>query len=372
MGLGLVVVVAGGSGCDKEVLHGLTERQANEVVVALASIGIEANKVDDVSDEGVRFKILTSEETAVAATKMLLERELPRVEKRGLSDIYGEPSMIPTGTEERARFLQGVQGDLSITLEKIDGVVDARVHVVLPPDDVLSANNAEKQRGRAAVLLKYRKLQDKHAGTDADARKERDDYVELLLALENDVRQVQRAAGPGGLLLNVLGESEPVLKRVKKFLDDHTEGREAKAARADVIQLETNMAALLTNMRELSSLPKIKDLEPIASKIKQGEPAQRHLLALPFSSASVRSIIAGAVEGIGPDDVAVEFARVIETPTTQLVVRKEAGTINKNMMVALLVAGVVLGMLLGALIARLIGRPAKTAAKPAAPASKGG
>jgi type III secretion protein J len=58
---------------------------------------------------------------------------LPRPRAEGISDVFGKGSLVPSPTEERALYQGAISGELSQTLEAVDGVVSARVHVVLPP-----------------------------------------------------------------------------------------------------------------------------------------------------------------------------------------------------------------------------------------------
>jgi type III secretion protein J len=60
--------------------------------------------------------------------------------------------MVPTPTEERALYLHALAGELSRTVEAIDGVVAARVHLALPPQDPLRSGPGPAPR--AAVLVK--------------------------------------------------------------------------------------------------------------------------------------------------------------------------------------------------------------------------
>ena len=63
--------------------------------------------------------------------------------------------MIPTAAEEKARMVVGLAGELTRTLRSLPGVVDARVHVVLPDTSSLI-----DEKGKAAtttsVLVRYR------------------------------------------------------------------------------------------------------------------------------------------------------------------------------------------------------------------------
>ena len=111
-------------GCAREeLLHGLDERQASEVLVALAH-------------------------------RILAERELPRAKAPGVAEVFGKGSMVPTPTEEHALLLHALAGELARSVEAVDGVVAARVHLGLRQPDPLRPT--ERGAPRASLLVKCR------------------------------------------------------------------------------------------------------------------------------------------------------------------------------------------------------------------------
>ncbi|HEX9243566.1 MAG TPA: secretion protein [Anaeromyxobacter sp.] len=146
-----VLALAGCAG--DEVLHGLDERQANEVLVALDQGGVAASKArEDGAEE--RWRVEVSRGEAARAQRILAERELPRARAPGFGEVFGKGSMVPTPTEEHALLLHALAGELARSLEAVDGVVAARVHVGLRAPDPLRPG--ERGAPRASVLLKCR------------------------------------------------------------------------------------------------------------------------------------------------------------------------------------------------------------------------
>ena len=90
------------------------------------------------------------------AVDLLAALGLPRDKRRGFAETYGQPSLIPTPSEERARYLDATAGEIERTLETVEGVVSARVHLVLEETDPLAVDAKPKSAARAAVLLKAR------------------------------------------------------------------------------------------------------------------------------------------------------------------------------------------------------------------------
>jgi len=141
------VVVALAIGCSTPIQHGLDETAANEVLTALERGGIEASKARDESN---------GEVFVISALQLLQSLGLPRGRRSGFGEIYKQASLVPTPTEERARYLEALAGEIERTLETVDGVVAARVHLVLPEPDPLAVDGKPRVAAQAAVLLKAR------------------------------------------------------------------------------------------------------------------------------------------------------------------------------------------------------------------------
>jgi type III secretion protein J len=141
-------------GCaSEEILHGLDEPQANEVLVALDEAGVRAAKErEDGTDGG--WIVSVAARDAPRAQRALSERSLPRARPAGFGEVFAKASMVPTPTEEHALYLHALGGELARSVEAIDGVVEARVHLGLPRPDPLRPG--ERPPPRAAVLVKCR------------------------------------------------------------------------------------------------------------------------------------------------------------------------------------------------------------------------
>ncbi len=140
------------AGCDKETtLHsGLEERQANLVMAALRDAGIDCSKTP--GEEGT-WNVMVSEPKFAAAVNLLEQRGLPRRQHMGVGEVFKKTGMISSPSEERIRFMDALAQDLAKTISMIDGVVDARVHVVLPENDPFARNALPSS---AAVAIRAR------------------------------------------------------------------------------------------------------------------------------------------------------------------------------------------------------------------------
>jgi len=132
-----------------ELLSSLNEKNANEVVAALLDEGIKASKVK--VDES--FSVLIFEKNMAESIQSLNDKGLPNKNHQTLGEIFKKEGMISTPIEERARYIYGLSQELEHTLSKIDHVLIARVHIVLP-DRI--APGQPIQPASAAVFIKHR------------------------------------------------------------------------------------------------------------------------------------------------------------------------------------------------------------------------
>jgi len=142
------------AGCGGEpVAHGLAERQANQVAVALDQAGLRAAVRKEEGSEAA-WRVEVPSGAVSAARRLLAERALPRQEGAGFAALLGQGGLVPTPAEERARILHALSGELARSVEAVDGVVEARVHLAPAPEDPL--RGAPAPAARAAVLVKVR------------------------------------------------------------------------------------------------------------------------------------------------------------------------------------------------------------------------
>ena len=126
--------------CDEKVsvITGVDERQANQIVVFLASKGVEAEKmVGIVKEDGsiLNWKINVSEDDRIKALAVLNHVGLPRKFGATLLQLFAKEGFISTEREEQIRFQSGLATELANTIKKIDGILDAVVWVSLPQDE---------------------------------------------------------------------------------------------------------------------------------------------------------------------------------------------------------------------------------------------
>jgi type III secretion protein J len=155
----LAALVAAAGACSTNILHGIDERAANDATRALERAGIGAEKVAEDTggvSGGARFTLKVPRGDGARALDLLRALGLPREPRHGFSETYGQPSLIPTASEERARYAGALAGEIERTLEGVDGVVSARVHLVREEADPLAVDAKPRAAARAAVLLATR------------------------------------------------------------------------------------------------------------------------------------------------------------------------------------------------------------------------
>ncbi|ORM69909.1 EscJ/YscJ/HrcJ family type III secretion inner membrane ring protein [Pantoea wallisii] len=138
------------TGCDKPVVlnSGLSENDANDIISELSKYRISAEK--QIAKEGVTVNV--NADTIERAVQILNAKGLPHKSRTNLGEVFQKSGIISSPLEERARYIYALSQELESTLSQIDGVIIARVSVVLPER---VAPGEPVQPASASVFVKY-------------------------------------------------------------------------------------------------------------------------------------------------------------------------------------------------------------------------
>lgn len=114
-------------GCARqELLQGLDERQANEVVAALLRNNIGAEKA---LQGKAGFTVRVSRADLAEAIDLVQMQALPTASRTQIATHFPADAMVSTPLGERARLLSAIEQRLEESLATLQGVQTARVHV---------------------------------------------------------------------------------------------------------------------------------------------------------------------------------------------------------------------------------------------------
>lgn len=143
----------------KTIINGLDERDANEIIVFLASKGIDAQKIRAKSEGpgggGVAmYDVAVDSRVATEAMAILNANGLPRRKTSKLLEIFSAGGLVPSEMQEKIRYQAGLADQVASTIRKIDGILDADVQLSFPEEDPL---NPAKTLGKvtASVFVKH-------------------------------------------------------------------------------------------------------------------------------------------------------------------------------------------------------------------------
>jgi type III secretion protein J len=138
------------AGCKQAIYTRLSEAEANDVLLTLIRGGVEAQK--RTGEEGT-FSVWVAEAQIATAIELLRADAQPSEHYSNLGEVFARNSLVSSPTEERIRFVYGLQQELARTLSQIDGVLVARVHIVVPATDPFDVS---AKPSSASVFLKHR------------------------------------------------------------------------------------------------------------------------------------------------------------------------------------------------------------------------
>ncbi|NGX39528.1 MAG: Nodulation protein NolT [Chlamydiae bacterium] len=159
------------TGCAKStnIVNNIGEREANEIIVFLASKGILAAKVPSPTTGPAigaaaepMWSISVDEKQTIDAMAILNQNGLPRKKAVKLLDLFAKTGLVSSEREESIRFQAGLAAQIAGTIRKIDGVIDAVVEISIPAEETIlpGMESKEQRRTRASVFVKHQGILD--------------------------------------------------------------------------------------------------------------------------------------------------------------------------------------------------------------------
>ena len=139
-------------GCSQQELYSrLGERQVNEMVALLRNQDVQASKQR--GKDGLQFTLLVPSGDFARAVELLHSAGYPRDDHDTLGGVFKKDGFVTTHLEERARFMHALAQELATTIQSIDGVVLARVHLAVPEKRRFTD---KPETSAASVFIKHR------------------------------------------------------------------------------------------------------------------------------------------------------------------------------------------------------------------------
>ena len=137
------------AGCDMTELYSqLDEQEGNEMLALLLQHNISSRK-RPAKDNMVSLDVNTHR--IPEAMELLRKNGYPKDKFSTFKDLFDSDKLIATPYEDRTRYTYGLSQELADTLSRVDGVMTARVHLVLPAEE----DDDEDAIASAAVFIKH-------------------------------------------------------------------------------------------------------------------------------------------------------------------------------------------------------------------------
>lgn len=162
------------AGCKVQLHSQLNEIDANNMMAILLENNIGAEKISDTKSG--TYTLNVDESKIPQAVALLREHGYPREKVASMQELFKKDGLISSPLEERARYMYALSQSVQETLSQIDGVLVARVHVVLPEDAVVNGSKPVAPSS-ASVFIKY------HPSFELDSMKS-----EIKLIVEKSIQ----------------------------------------------------------------------------------------------------------------------------------------------------------------------------------------
>lgn len=179
MRLLLILVVMLLSGCREQIVHNLSEIDANRLVTKLHDSSLNGDKEKQADG---KWSISVPSDETIRALKLLNDSRILRSENQKAIE---KSSVISSREDQRFHYERSLSQEIEATLSSVPGVLEARVHLNIPPVDPLFGRSLG-QGGTASVLLvtdsSLTTTKDEIAGLVAGASGIKSDAISVLFS----------------------------------------------------------------------------------------------------------------------------------------------------------------------------------------------
>ena len=138
------------AGCSQQALYtNLQEREANDMMAILLTSDIVCNKVPGVENT---WNIMVDSSQFSQSVQLLNETGFPKDKFDSIGETFKKSGLVSSPIEERIRYVHALSSELAETLTHIHGVITARVHIVLPENNIYAEKIAPAS---ASVFISY-------------------------------------------------------------------------------------------------------------------------------------------------------------------------------------------------------------------------
>ena len=154
--LGAVVAGLLCAACGETVLRSGEESEAARAAAALERHGVPAELKASQRGRESSFELRVDEADAPRARMILAAYGLPRAPRASSAELAEGSGLVASPLEERARIAASLARDVEQSLETVDGVVEARVHVAFAlAEDPAFGGDATQRPPRASALVRH-------------------------------------------------------------------------------------------------------------------------------------------------------------------------------------------------------------------------
>jgi type III secretion system YscJ/HrcJ family lipoprotein len=133
----------------QDLLKGLDQQQANEVIAAMQRHNIATDKIDR-GKPG--FSVRVDAADFAAAVDILRVYDLPSRKRMEIAEMFPSDALVSSPRAEKARLYSAIEQRLEQSLQMMDGIVAARVHVSY---DIEAGEGAAQRPMHMAALAMY-------------------------------------------------------------------------------------------------------------------------------------------------------------------------------------------------------------------------